>query len=105
MAKLVVTARDGSERTVDALTGSSLMEVLRTHGFDDILALCGGCRSCATCHVYVDPLFVGRLPAMSPDEKDLLDSSEHRTARSRLSCQIPFTNELGGLHVTIAPAD
>jgi 2Fe-2S ferredoxin len=31
------------------------MEVLRDHGFDDLLALCGGCCSCATCHVFVDP--------------------------------------------------
>lgn len=105
MAKLIVTTRDGAERTVEAKTGTSLMEVLRSHGFDDILALCGGCRSCATCHVYVDPAFDNRLPPMGVEERDLLDSSDHRRANSRLSCQVPFTDELGGMHVTIAPGD
>ena len=83
----------------------SLMEVIRDNGFDELLALCGGCCSCATCHVHVDPAFVDRLPAMSADESDLLDSSDHRTAHSRLSCQIPFSDQLDGLHVRIAPED
>jgi 2Fe-2S ferredoxin len=81
------------------------MEVIRENGFDELLALCGGCCSCATCHVYVDPEFADRLPPMSDDENDLLDSSDHRTERSRLSCQIPFSAGLAGLRVQIAPED
>jgi 2Fe-2S ferredoxin len=105
MPKLIVTTRAGSERIIDAENGRSLMEVLRDNDFDDILALCGGCLSCATCHVYVDPAFAGRLSPMSDDEKDLLDSSEHRGERSRLSCQVPVSDALEGMRVTIAPAD
>jgi 2Fe-2S ferredoxin len=45
------------------------------------------------------------MPAMSEDENDLLDSSDHRSDRSRLSCQIPLTAEMDGLRVTIAPED
>ena len=74
-------------------------------GFDELLALCGGCCSCATCHVVVDPAFADKLPKMSEDEDDLLESSDHRAETSRLSCQIPFTADLDGLHVTIAPED
>jgi 2Fe-2S ferredoxin len=105
MPKLFVTTRAGSERIIDAENGRSLMEVLRDNDFDDILALCGGCRSCATCHVYLDPAFAGRVGPMSDDEKDLLDSSEHRKEGSRLSCQVPVSDALEGMRVTIAPAD
>ena len=79
------------------------MEAIKAASVDELAALCGGNCSCATCHVYVDPAFTGRLPAMSEDEDDLLDSSDHRQPQSRLSCQIPVTSELEGLRVTIAP--
>jgi 2Fe-2S ferredoxin len=55
--------------------------------------------------VHVDPAFQDKLPAMSEDEDDLLESSDHREGTSRLSCQIPFTADLDGLKVTIAPED
>jgi 2Fe-2S ferredoxin len=42
---------------------------------------------------------------MSEDENDLLDSSDHRDDRSRLSCQLQMTEGLDGLTVTIAPED
>jgi 2Fe-2S ferredoxin len=79
------------------------MEAIRDHGVDELLALCGGCCSCATCHVYVDRDFVAALPPMSSDEDDLLDSSDVRDDRSRLSCQIVLNDALDGLRVTIAP--
>ena len=103
--QLYVTDRSGAERAVAGRAGLSLMETIRGAGFDDLLALCGGCLSCATCHVYVDPDFAGALPPMSEDENDLLDSSLHRRPDSRLSCQIPVDEGLDGLKITIAPAD
>ena len=105
MAKLVVVMRDGTERTIDGRTGLSVMENLRDNGVDEILALCGGCCSCATCHVHVDPAFADRLPPMSEDENDLLDSTIDRDGNSRLSCQIPFTDALDGIRVTVAQED
>ena len=81
------------------------MEVIRAGGLDELLALCGGGCSCATCHVYVDEALADHMPPLSSDEDDLLDSSSHRTPASRLSCQIPFTAALAGLEVTIAPED
>jgi 2Fe-2S ferredoxin len=101
----MVVERDGSSRTVVGENGVSVMEVIRDNGFDELLALCGGCCSCATCHVFVDEAFAGRLPPMSEDENDLLDSSDHRRAHSRLSCQIPMADDLDGMAVTIAPED
>ena len=94
-----------AERELEGEVGLSVMEIARDAGVDEILALCGGCCSCATCHVHVDPAFADRLPPISEDENDLLDSSSDRTATSRLSCQIQFTSALDGLRVTIAPED
>jgi ferredoxin, 2Fe-2S len=105
MPKLIVTTRDGTVKEVDGDAGLTVMEVIRDGGVDELLALCGGCCSCATCHVYVDPEFADRIAAMGEDENDLLESSDHRDDRSRLSCQIPFSAALDGLKVTIAAED
>lgn len=105
MPKLIVVTRDGTEKEIDGKTGMTVMENLRDNGVDELLALCGGCCSCATCHVHVDPEFAAKLPPMSEDENDLLDSSASRDANSRLSCQIDFTDALDGLKVTIAEED
>lgn len=105
MAKVTVISRSGEGREVEAEDGLSLMEVIRDNGFDELLALCGGCCSCATCHVHIDPAFADRLPKMSEDENDLLDSTDHRNESSRLSCQIAVSDALDGLIVTIAQED
>ena len=105
MPKLIVVNRAGDETVVEATAGLSVMEAIRDNGFDELLALCGGCCSCATCHIFVDPAFADKLPAMSEDENDLLDSSDHRNETSRLSCQVQITDALDGLRVTIAPED
>lgn len=105
MPKLIVTTREGEERELTGEAGLSVMEVIRDAGIDELLALCGGCCSCATCHVHVDPEFVSKLPKMSADEDDLLDSSADRNETSRLSCQVEFTDALDGLRVTIAAED
>lgn len=105
MTAIFVTTRDGTRSEIQATQGLSLMEALRDAGIDELLALCGGCCSCATCHVRIDPAFADRLPAVSSDEDDLLDSSDHRTPQSRLSCQITIDGSLEGLEVEIAPED
>ncbi|MEE4199874.1 2Fe-2S iron-sulfur cluster-binding protein [Erythrobacter sp.] len=105
MPKLIVTSREGETSEIEVENGLSVMEAIRDNGFDELLALCGGCCSCATCHVYVDEANQGALSEMSEDEDDLLESSDHRKDSSRLSCQIPFSAELDGMKVTIAPED
>ncbi|TRD10718.1 2Fe-2S iron-sulfur cluster binding domain-containing protein [Erythrobacter insulae] len=105
MPKLVVTNREGETSEIDVENGLTVMEAIRDNGFDELLALCGGCCSCATCHIYIDGGATDKLPEMSEDEDDLLESSEHRKDNSRLSCQVPLTDELDGLKVTIAAED
>ena len=105
MAEVIITTREGEEKRLPIEGGLTLMETIRGAGVDELLALCGGCCSCATCHVYVDPSFVGMLPPMSEDENELLDSSDYREETSRLSCQIPLSDAMHGLRATIAPED
>ena len=105
MPELIVTTRTGAEHKINGASGTSVMEAIRDGGVDELLALCGGCCSCATCHVYVDPAFADKIQPISNDENDLLDSSSHRQENSRLSCQISFGPALDGLRVTIAPED
>lgn len=105
MPKLIVVNREGAETAIDVEDGLTVMEAVRDNGFDELLALCGGCCSCATCHIHIDPAFVDKIPKASEDEDDLLESSDHRNETSRLSCQIPFTADLDGLKVTIAAED
>ncbi len=102
--QLTYTTRDGVAVHLKARPGSSVMQAVRD-GDGELLALCGGCCSCATCHVYIDPSFWEKVGPPTEAESDLLSTSEHRTDFSRLSCQITLTPELDGLNVVLAPED
>ena len=102
MVKLVVTDKDGREVAVDARPGVSIMENIRTLP-RSVEAICGGMCACATCHVYVDPDWVGKLPRRSYEEQVMLqDQASFDPARSRLSCQIVVSQAVDGLRLTVA---
>ena len=101
MAKLQVIDRDGVLHEVEAKPGLKVMEVLRELDYG-VAAICGGMCSCATCHVYVDPEWVDRIPPPLSDERELVSELAHRRENSRLSCQVEITPALSGLKVTIA---
>jgi 2Fe-2S ferredoxin len=106
MTRMTVVDRDGKEHQVDAKSGVSVMEVLRDSGDFDVAAICGGLCSCATCHVYVDGAWMGKLKARHNDEQEILVAlSSYKPESSRLSCQVPFTPELDGIKVTVAPEE
>jgi 2Fe-2S ferredoxin len=100
-----VIDRAGNVHSVVFNEGDSLMESIRDAGVRDILALCGGVNSCATCHVFVDEEWMESVGAAAGDEADLLETSVFNTPRSRLSCQIELAARLDGLSVTIAPEE
>ena len=103
MAKMRVKDRDGVEHEIDGQLGVKLMETLREYDYG-VTAICGGLCSCATCHIFIDPDWVDRLPAPQGDEKELLVELQHYDpSRSRLSCQVDFTPELDGLRLEVAP--
>lgn len=101
MAVLRVIDRDGTEHEVEGKVGLKVMETLRELDYG-VAAICGGMCSCATCHVYVDPQWLERLPEPMSDERELLVELAHHQDNSRLSCQVEFTAELSGLRLTIA---
>jgi ferredoxin, 2Fe-2S len=104
MPELTIVSRDGTAHVMAAQLGISLMEAIRDGGFDnEVLAICGGCCSCATCHIYVDPEFADRFPPIGGDENALLDGLATRTSDSRLSCQLSVMPALEGARFTIAP--
>lgn len=94
-----------AERTIEAFGGLTLMEAAVQAGIDEIEAQCGGGLSCATCHVYVPDEWRGRVGEASDLETELLDGADHRTAASRLSCQINLTEDLDGLIVYLPNAE
>jgi len=103
MPKVWLTRRDGTTEPVEARSGRSLMLNIRKPG--QIQAICGGCASCGTCHVYVAEDWAVRLPPIKPEEETILAFSDWRQPNSRLSCQIKVTEDLDGLSVTVAPKD
>ncbi len=100
--KVFVTDRDGQKKELEAPEGWRLMEVIRDYGLP-IKAECGGCCSCATCHVYVDNDWVDKIPEAVDEEIDMLDEAFFVEDNSRLSCQIILNESLDGLAVTLAP--
>ena len=103
MAKMVVVDRDDKEHVVEGKIGLKLMETLREFEYG-VAAICGGLCSCATCHIFIAPEWMNKLPAKQSDEQDLLSELQHYDEpRSRLSCQVEFTAELDGLKLKIAP--
>ncbi len=105
MPAIIVITRDGEQKNIEYTAGTTLMQALCEGGVDELLALCGGVCSCATCHVHIDPAFADQVGTVSEDEDDLLSTSEHKTPQSRLSCQVRLTDDLDGLRVTVAPED
>lgn len=79
------------------------MQAIRDADIDELASMCGGCCSCATCHVYIDKEYLDILGPLSGPESDLLDALSHRSDLSRLACQIIVTSAVEGLRVTIAP--
>lgn len=100
--KIIVTDQKGTTHEIEGIEGWRVMEIIRDAGLP-IKAECGGCASCATCHVYVDEAWLGKLYPMREDEQDLLDTAPDVKDNSRLSCQILMSEELDGLKVTLAP--
>jgi 2Fe-2S ferredoxin len=101
MALIRVTDRDGVEHEVQGNTSFTLMENLRDLDYG-VAAVCGGMCACATCHVYIDPAWLSKLPARHSDETELLHDLSTYKENSRLSCQIKFTEALAGLQLRIA---
>jgi ferredoxin, 2Fe-2S len=104
MPTIIFNSPGGTIHKVEARLGASAMETAIKLGIPGIVAECGGALACATCHVFVDEQWLEKTGAAVDFENEMLDDTETpREERSRLSCQIRMTEDLDGLHLTIAP--
>jgi 2Fe-2S ferredoxin len=100
MAKITYVEHGGKEHVVDVANGLTVMEGARDNGIPGIEADCGGACACSTCHVYVDPAWVDKLPKKDAMEQDMLDFAWNPDpVRSRLTCQLKVSAALDGLRV------
>ena len=104
MIKVTFVAFSGEERTVQVPPGTTLMRAATDNCVPGIDGDCGGNCACATCHVYVDPDWAGRLGARTAGEEEMLNSVDELRANSRLACQITLTDDLDGLIVRLPEA-
>lgn len=101
MPKITYIEHGGNEHTIEVKKGYSVMEGAIQNSIPGIVAECGGSCSCSTCHVYVDPAWLGKLPEQEDMEKDVLEYAVDARDNSRLSCQIKVTEDLDGLIVRV----
>jgi ferredoxin, 2Fe-2S len=99
---LEVVDQRGSERHLVLEDGQTVMDAIRGAGMN-ISAQCGGCCSCATCHVYVDARWMDRVDPATDEEQEMLELAEGAMPCSRLSCQLKGRANLSGLRVQLAP--
>jgi 2Fe-2S ferredoxin len=100
MAKITYIEHNGTEHVVDVPNGLTVMEGARDNNIPGIEADCGGACACSTCHVYVHPDWVAKLPEIDPMEEDMLEFAyQPDTTRSRLTCQLKVSDALDGLVV------
>ena len=104
MPTVVYIEDDGTHVEVDVEEGYSVMEGAIMNGVEGIEAECGGACSCATCHCYVQEDWWDKLPEIDVIEDSMLEAATERRSNSRLTCQIPMTDELDGLIVEVAPS-
>ena len=104
MITIHVTDVNGDKHECQTEVGGSLMQALTKHNYG-IDAICGGCCSCATCHVYIDSENSAFFDDMTDDEAELLEFLPAKQDNSRLSCQIDCTEDLNNVAVTVAPAE
>ena len=102
MAKITFIEHDGTSHEVEAENGVSVMNAALDNLVPGIDADCGGECSCATCHVMVDAGWMAKVGQPNDTEESMLDLNPERQSNSRLSCQIPVTEELDGLVVNVA---
>lgn len=101
MGTVTFISATGERTEAEAKTGESIMEIARNAGVDGITAECGGCLSCATCHVYLEGDWAARVPAPSSEEQVMVECAIDVRDNSRLSCQVKFTDDLDGIEIGI----
>ncbi len=94
--------KQGGVTEVTAQPGETLMEVATANGVAGIDADCGGCCACGTCRVRLEDAVLATVPAIQPDERDILDFGSSGNNNERLGCQVRITDAFAGCKVVVA---
>lgn len=92
---------DDQTKSVSVRAGTNVKDAALDHGIDGIFGECGGSCTCATCHVYVEAAWFGRIDSADEFEQDMLEFAADISPQSRLSCQINVTDALDGIEIRI----
>jgi 2Fe-2S ferredoxin len=101
LVSITFIAHDGERHEIDAPHGLSMMKAALNAGVEGIVGECGGNCACGTCRVYVGEEWRAKLPAPKPGETEMVDYVGDADPAVRLSCQIPVTDEIDGIEVTM----
>src|ERR1700722_574348 len=101
MPKIVFIEHDGEQREVQAEAGRSVMQAAVENAVPGIVADCGGSCSCGTCHGFIDPAWLNKLPPADGTENALLEGLLELQPNSRLTCQITVTADVDGMVVRL----
>jgi 2Fe-2S ferredoxin len=102
MINLIITQANSAQHDVVAQPGQTLLQAIQMAGIDGLVAECGGCCVCATCHCFIDEQDINRLAPPSDDEIQMLDfTAAERQPNSRLACQIRLESHHEGLKVCL----
>lgn len=99
MPTVKFVTHNGESHDVHVQAGTSVMQAAVNEGLDAVMAECGGCCTCGTCHVYIDDVWVSKLTVPNENEQSMLDCVAEPATNSRLSCQVRVTDELDGIVV------
>ena len=104
MATLTVTDLSGTKHFVDHPADSTtIMRILLENGLD--VGLCGGNSSCGTCVARFSSDWLEQLDPSDSYEADLLGTAGPDGALLRLTCMLPFTQQLDGIEMILVPLE
>jgi 2Fe-2S ferredoxin len=101
MPRITLIEHNGTEHTVDATVGESLMLAATQNAVPGIDADCGGACACGTCHVLLAQEWVAATGEPDAMEEAMLSMRPDRAPTSRLGCQIDITDAMDGMIVQL----
>ncbi|KAF6208827.1 hypothetical protein GE061_014568 [Apolygus lucorum] len=95
--------QEGGKHKIRGKVGDNVLYLAHRYGIS-MEGACEASLACTTCHVYVQPSLLDKLPTATDKEEDLLDLAPFLKENSRLGCQIILTKELDGIELTLPKA-
>ncbi|XP_011636244.1 adrenodoxin-like protein, mitochondrial [Pogonomyrmex barbatus] len=95
--------KTGKKFRTKGKVGDNVLFLAHKYGIE-MEGACEASLACTTCHVYVHPDYIDKLPAPVEKEDDLLDIAPFLKENSRLGCQIILKKELDGIELELPRA-